>query len=248
MRAIITLGEGVSMKKVLLSLLLVLGLGMGYSRAVGSFEGIVNYQISFKNGKQMDMEYLIKGNKFRTNMSHEGNDMSTIMDMGKKTATTLMHKQKMYMTHTLDKAMTSAGKHQASGKFYKASGAKTILGRSCEHWIYEGNTGKTDMWLASGLGVFMGWNQGGSGKVAVDDWVKSVKGRGLFPMEIDSMGKEGKTMTMLVTNLEEKSLSSDLFEVPAGYKKMPSFEDMGKKMKSPSGEDLLKGMKPKLPF
>ena len=53
---------------------------------------------------------------------------------------------------------------------------------------------------------------------------------------------------MLATKLEAQTLSGSLFEVPVGYKKMPDYSEMMKKYKSPSGDDMLKGMKPKMPF
>jgi len=234
------------MKKLLTVIVLALVMGRGSLFALGSFEGVVNYQIT-TDGKPMNMEYMMKGKKFRTNMSHDGMEVSTIMDMGSKKATTLMHKQKMYMVHSLDKALTETAKHPVKGKFHKASGSKEVLGYSCEHWVYEGTAGTTDMWLASGIGTFMGMG-GGSASGSGDEWVKAIKGKGYFPMEIDSTGKNGKTMTMQATKLERQSLSDSHFEVPPGYKKMPDYGDMMKGQKSPSGEDMLKSMKPKLPF
>ena len=236
------------MKKSLLVLVAAIFLGTGSLFALGSFEGVVDYQMTMSDGKTIDVEYMIKGQKFRSNMEHEGMQMSTIMDLGTKKMITLMHKQKMYMTHTLDKAMTEASKHAPKGKFYKASGSKELMGYSCDHWVYESEHGKTDMWLAKGIGTFMGMGSGKPGSTNGDEWVKAIKGKGLFPLEIDSTGQNGKTMTMVVTKLEKKSLSADLFEVPAGYKKMPDYGDMMKGQKSPSAEDMMKGMKPKMPF
>ena len=193
----------------------------------------------------MDMEYMIKAKKFRANMNTSGNEMSSIMDMSAKTVITLMHKHKMYMTYKMDNAFATGAKHPLGGKFYKASGSKTILGYSCEHWIYEGKTGKTDMWLTTGLGVFLGLSGGKTDASGADDWVKAVKAKGLFPLEMDSTGKDNKTMSIVATKVEPKSLSDSLFEVPAGYKKMnmPDFGNMGGGTgKKPTKEDIMKMM------
>lgn len=236
------------MKKLLAGLILFLATGAGSLFAMGSFEGVVDYQMSFENGKQMNLEYTIKGKKFRSDMDHDGNQMSTIMDMGSKKMITLMHKQKMYMTHSIASTLNEASKHTVKGKFHKTTGSKSILGYSCDHWVYEGEAGKSDIWLASGLGTFTGFASGNQGSQSGFDWLKGIKDKGLFAMEVDSTGKNGKTMTMVATKLEKKSISESLFEVPAGYKKMPGMEDMGGAGKMPSHEDMLKGMKPKLPF
>lgn len=225
---------------------LVLILTTGVARA--DFEGVVDYQYSFGEGKTMDAEYMIKGKKFRMNMSHDGNEMSSIMDMGSKEVITLMHKQKMYMVSHIDKAMTSASKYKPEGKFYKASGSKDILGYSCEHWVYEGKHGKSDIWGAKGLGTFMGMGGGKPGSSGVDEWVKAIKSKGFFPLEMDTTSEKGKTVSMKATKVEKKSLSSDLFKAPSDYKKMPDMSEAMKKYKGPSGDDMIKGMKPKMPF
>lgn len=215
--------------------------GVGVARA--DFEGVVDYHITMGDNKQMDTEYLIKGKKFRVNMTENGHEMSTIMDLGSKKVITLMHKQKMYMVHNMDKAMAEASKHKPEGKFSKVSGSKTILGYSCDHYVYEGKNGKTDFWGAKGLGAFMG--MGGQGKA--EDWISAIKGKGLFPLELDTTGQNDKTMTMKATKVEKKSLGSSLFEPPAGYKKM-DMPDMGGMMgggdgKQPSKEEIMNKMK-----
>lgn len=219
---------------------LVFVAGMGVARA--DFEGVVDYHMTMSDNKQMDTEYMIKGKKFRMNMNENGHDMSTIMDLGSKKVITLMHKQKMYMVHKMDKAMSEASKHKPEGKFTKASDTKTILGYACDHWIYEGKHGKTDFWGAKGLGAFLGL--GGQGKT--EDWIEAIKGKGVFPLELDTTTQNGKTMTMKATKVEKKSLSSSLFEPPADYKKM-EMPDMGSMMggdgKQPSKEDIMKKMK-----
>ncbi len=228
--------------KILTGLVFVAGVGV----ARAEFEGVVDYHISMSDSKQMDTEYMIKGKKIRINMSHDGNDVSSIMDMGGKKITTLMHKQKMYMVHNIDQAMKTASKHAPEGKVSKVSGSKTILGYNCEHWIYEGKSSKVDFWGAKGLGTFMGMGGGQGAASKDDDWFKAFKDKGVFPLEVDTTMKDNKTMTMVATKVDKRSLSSGLFEVPSDYKKM-DMPDMGSMMgggsgKAPSKEDIMKMM------
>ncbi len=236
------------MKKIILGLLFLAGLGMNHLFA-GTFEGIVDYRYDFSDGKSRTMEYKLKGKKARVDMNENDHHMAMIMDMGEKKMIMLMEKQKMYSVTKLDPGLV-AKKVDAkiNGKFYKASGTKTILGYSCDHYVYEGKSGKSDIWGATGIGTFLGMSGGAPGSNKVEEWVKALKGKGMFPLEMDHTSADGKTMTMLATKVEETSLSADLFEIPAGYKKMPDYSEMMKKYKGPSGEDMLKGMKPKLPF
>jgi hypothetical protein len=150
------------------------------------------------------------------------------------------------MVHNIDQAAKTVSKHAPEGKVSKASGTKTILGYSCEHWIYEGKSSKVDFWGAKGLGTFMGMGNGQGGQSKDDDWVKAFKDKGVFPLEMDMNMKDNKTMTMVATKVEKKSLDSGLFEVPAGYKKMdmPDMSGMmgGGNGKAPSKEDIMKMM------
>lgn len=219
-------------------------------RAAEGFEGHVAYRIQTPKTKPMDMEMSVKGSRIRTDMEPGKAKMSMILDMGGETVTTLMHQQKMYMTSKTDKAVKEGKKAEPEGKFSKVPGSKTILGHKCEHWIYEGKSGKGDFWLASGIGSFAWAGSQKPGSVSEEDWVRAIKGKGLFMLETEYTGKDGKKMTMTAVKLEKKKLSSSLFEVPKDYRKMPSWGGAGSAgdRKSPKAEDILKDMKPKLPF
>jgi hypothetical protein len=232
-----------------LGLTMLLGAG---SVSAGSFEGIIDYKMTTKD-REMNSEYMIKGGKVRVNMESDKYQMSMIMDMTAKKSIMLMHQQKMYSTHEMGDLAKKAPKFE--GKFYKASGSKTILGHDCQHWVYEGKSGKSDIWAATGMGSFMGLGGGKPGSASVEDWIKAVKTKGLFPLETVYTNKEGKqVMTMTATKVEKQSLSASLFTVPSDYKKMPSMEElMGSKgaasqkgSKKPKNDDPLSGVK--LPF
>jgi len=227
----------------------ILSLSLGLPALAGSeFEGVVAYRIT-TSGKTMDMEYMLKGGKVRTEMKQGDMKMSMIMDPAAKKATTLMHQQKMYMTSTLDGSLAGKASKADVGKFTKVSGSKTILGHKCEHWRHEGKGGSGDFWLATGLGAFAGMAPAKSGPAKLEDWVKAVQSKGLFAMEVDYKTKDGKTMNMVATKVDKKSLSSDLFAPPSDYKKMPSWDGAASRgsgegaVKKPSAEDILKGMK-----
>jgi len=230
---------------VLSSFILALSLALPVL-AGGDFEGIVAYKMT-TSGKTMDMEYMLKGGKVRTEMKQGDMKMSMIMDPGAKKVTTLMHQQKMYMTSTMDGSLAGKAAKADVGKFTKVDGSKTILGYKCEHWRHEGKNGSGDFWLAKGLGAFAGMAPSRSGPAKLEDWVKAVQNKGLFAMEVDYKTKQGN-MNMVATKVEKKSLSSSLFAPPSDYKKMPSWDGAASRSgegtaKQPSAEDILKGMK-----
>jgi hypothetical protein len=202
--------------KLGLGLGLILALIAGKVIAAGSFEGEVDYKMTMKNDSG-EMDYFIKGHKVRTNTEMKGHKMGMILDWSAKSMVMLMDEQKMYMKHDLPTPDKS--KVKVSGKFYKTGKTQVILGRKCAEWVYESEHGKTSMWAASGMGNFAGV-QGEKGG-ADSAWADAVKTKGLFPLKVDVMDKDGKeTMTMEATKLEKKSVSSSMFEIPSDYKNM----------------------------
>lgn len=211
------------MKKFKLSFLglaALLVLTAGPVKAAGSFEGEVDYTIHSKNG-DIETAYFIKGHKMRSDTEMKGHKAGIIMDWTAKTMTMLMDEQKMYMKHDLPKP--DKARAEAEGKFYKTGKTQVILGHKCAEWIYETDHNKTSMWLASGMGNFGGMQggtgEGGQGKSSA--WEEMAKSKGLFPLKVVTTKKDGsEEMNMEATKVEEKNLSSSLFEIPAGYRNM----------------------------
>ena len=101
----------------------------------------------------------------------------------------------------------------------------------------------TEMWVASGLGTFMGMGSGGGGgggglfggrkgsAPAAAKWEEALKGHGGFPLRVISHDAKGKeSYRMETTKIEPGSLPDSLFMPPEGYNKfqMPDFGGMFK--------------------
>src|SRR5690606_21257588 len=115
-----------------------------------------------------------------------------------------------------------------------------ILGYTATKYISTGDGTKTDLWLAEGLGTFMGFNTnpmaGGRRKAAPQAWERALAGKELFPLRVTGRDKSGRESFQLeVTAIDKTSLPDSLFVPPAGYQKF----DMGGMMKG-----MLKGMIP----
>jgi hypothetical protein len=214
-------------------ILLIFGLGvfisaLGVVRAM-AFEGSVTYHMT-ADKHQSDFSYLMKGSKMRMDMGKSGQKISAIVDMKTRKTITLMHAQKMYMLNNIPEPGKEKGGAKPEGKFEKTGNTEKILGRTCEEWLYTGKHGKTHTWLTKGMGVFAGMMNGKN--LSQDAWVKMAETQGLFPLKTVTETKDGKTVTMVATDIQEKTLSADLFEAPKDYKKfgMPKV-DMGEAVK-----------------
>jgi len=234
---------------------LTVALSAGWAQASGSFEGEVDMKMTTHNGKTMSMQYFVKGNKALSKMDSEDGKFSGsgIYNLQTKQMTIIMDKQKMYMVSQLhpEKFQYDNNKHF---KVTKTGKTETILGHTCQEWDYTSDDENGKVWLTPGIGNWWGTQMAAqSDKLPADQraMVKMVVDQKLFPMKWESDDKSGNSRaTGEVVKIEAKSLSSSLFEVPAGYKKF----DMGAMMgegsdgrKSP-GIDPLGAVKPKLPF
>src|SRR6478735_1300584 len=84
------------------------------SFAADAFEGKISLAMSGeKKGRSQNLDYSIKGKKLRMDMSAEGNQVATIIDMEKLEMTMLMSDQKMYMVHPIKKPVEQAQEQAA---------------------------------------------------------------------------------------------------------------------------------------
>lgn len=217
--------------------------------AAGAFEGKVSLAMTAEKGRPMNLDYSIKGQKLRTDMNAEGQQMSSIMDLAKLEMLMLMPEQKMYMVMQLkkpvEKAMEKAGEGTADVEV--TGKTETILGYKCSQILVKDKGTVTEMWVADGLGAFMGLGQngggggnpmagmfGGGGKKSANTakWEEALKGKGGFPLRVISRDAKGReSFKMEATKIEPGSLPDSLFAPPAGYEKfaMPDFGSMFKK-------------------
>lgn len=194
-----------------------------------AFEGIVTYKIDTNDNGPSGFTYYLKGDKARMEMEMPAQSQmgktAFIIDGDKKEMTTLIPRMKMYMQMSIP-SMNSNDQDkgtESEEKPVKVGSSEVILGHKCDHWRINNSDGETvDLWNAKGFGNFMmpGSMGGMPGQGRQQQWMKDLMAQGFFPLKI-VVTKAGKTeMTMEATKVEQKSLSSSLFEIPSGYNKM----------------------------
>jgi hypothetical protein len=207
---------------------------------VQAFEGKVTLAMTSGRGETMNMDYSLKGDKVRMDMNAKGNEVAMIMDVQKQETLMLMPSQGMYMVmpmkkviqQAVEKAGESTADVEATGK------TETILGYKCSQLLVKDKGSVTELWVADGLGAFMGMGSGmgggmfGGGKSAKSaKWEEVLKGKGGFPLRMitrDAGGKE--TSRMEATKIEPGSLPDSLFVPGPGLQKfdMPNMGGMFK--------------------
>jgi PHD/YefM family antitoxin component YafN of YafNO toxin-antitoxin module len=217
------------------------------SFAAGGFEGKVTQLMTPEKGKAHEINYSIKGSKVRLDINNEGHQAAIITDLEKLETLMIMDEQKMYMVMPIKKPVEQAlEKSGDSSVDVKVTGkTETILGYKCNQvLITDKSSGAvTEVWMAEGLGVFMGLGSGGGGggpfggrkAAAAAKWEEALKGKAGYPLRISSNGNNGKgAFKMETTKIEPGSLPDSLFAPPAGYKKF-QMPDMGSLMKGFGG-------------
>jgi hypothetical protein len=220
--------------------------------SAASFEGKVSFKMTSGKGQPQEINYSIKGDKVRMAMPGVKGSGGMIMDTTKKEMLMIMDEQKAYMVMALPQtAIDAMAKQNDDVKLEKTDETEKILGYTATKYIVTSKEGITDLWLAEGLGTFVGFSSnpmGGKRGAPPKAWEQVLAGKELFPMRVVGMeggGSPGKgkgdakgkgkgndrggkeTFRMEVTAIEKTSLPDSLFNPPAGYQKF----DMGGMMK-----------------
>lgn len=190
------------------------------SLAAQDFEGVVTFKISLVNPpKELQemqdmlpktMDYILKGNKTRMEMSMMGGSVVTIMNIDTKSSDVLMDMmgQKIHTQSSMEDFekgmdMTDVKVHPDDTKKIAGYACKKITGKSADGYPVE--IYYTDEIQS---GVF-------------NEMLKKVaKVRGL-PLEFTVIN-QGMRMLLSATEVNSKAISDDLFEIPEGYRKMDS--------------------------
>ncbi len=207
--------------------------------AAGTFEGKVSLAITANKGRPMNMDYSLKGQKIRMDMHAEGNQVTSIMDMTKLEMLMLMPDQQMYMVmpikQPVEQAMAKQG--ESTADIEVTGKTDTILGYKCSQILVKDKGTVTEMWVAEGLGMFMGLGggpmgggmMGGRKSANAAKWEEALKGKGGFPLRVITHDAKGKdTFKLEATKIEPGTLPDSLFSPPAGYQKfeMPNLGGM----------------------
>jgi len=199
--------------------------------AASSFEGKVSMTAADDRGQSHSITYEIKGTSMRVDV--EGGQGAMIMDLGKRQMIIIMHQQHMYMVRPMPEAQA----HPSQGGDAEPGAARDIpdahftgksekiLGYTCDQFVVKDGDKTTEVWLAQGLGTFMGLGAGGGGpfgrgrsEVAAK-WEQVFKGHVGFPMRVitrDASGREKGRME--VTKVDTGGVSDADFMPPEGYR------------------------------
>jgi hypothetical protein len=205
--------------------------------SAAEFEGRVNFKMTAARGQSQEIQYAIKGGRLRIEVPGQPATGGMIMDPAKKEMIMVMDEQRMYLVMPIPDPAAAPGQPAAADVKLERTGQKEkILGHVAEKYVstYEGV--RTELWLAEGLGTFVGFNAGGPGRggrrsgaaPAAQAWERALAGKDLFPLRVvtfDTAGRE--SFRMEATLVERQSLPDTLFTPPAGYQKM----DMGGMMR-----------------
>lgn len=223
------------MKTLLRSLLLgglVAALALpGFAAA---FEGRISFLITSGKNSQA-LNYALRENAVRMEIDAEGRTMASIVDLQKREMIMLMPQEKMYMVmpfkEAVEKAINEAELKQHN--IEKTGRTDKILGYKVEEYVSKDRNATSEIWVAEGLGTFMGLSaEGGPGgrrRAPAQSWETAFKGKPGFPLRVvtrDAKNKE--TYKMEATKVEPGKLPAALFQPPADYQRfqMPNLGDL----------------------
>jgi hypothetical protein len=112
--------------------------------------------------------------------------------------------------------ITRTGKHE------------TIAGKDCEHVLMESEKGTVDICAAKGMGYFttpgsggpMGRGRSGPGIPAGYDALMKEFKDGFFPLRVESVEGDKRTLVLLVKTIAPSPLDASLFVPPADFQEM----------------------------
>jgi Domain of unknown function (DUF4412) len=184
--------------------------------AQSTFEGVVTIQVDAGPSGQQPMQYSVKGNKVRMDISTQGMQMVMLFDGATHTMDMVIPMRQMYMERTVDDPRVMADSVVAASKIDWTGKKETIAGYACEHANITDDQGQaTDVCLAKGLGGFVQVGSGMGGRGSMGGGWEGHIGQ-LFPLKVERNG----AVEMLVTKIEKKSIDDSIFSIPDGYQKM----------------------------
>lgn len=211
--------EGVAMKKLKIFLTVVISaltlIPAVYSQA--TFEGELVIQTSGMGGNG-NLNYFVKGNMIRVNMSTQRGEANMIVDNSQRKMYMILPSAKMYMEFPMGKIKSN--NNESPIKIEKTNEKKNINGYNCVKWVLKGDNGNTEAWLTKELGRFTAINSP-MGRKSHNVWENEIAESGEFPMLVIQKNNDGKeTSRFEIKSVEKKKLNDSFFAVPQEYKKM----------------------------
>ncbi len=118
-----------------------------------------------------------------------------------------------------------SGKNNKGPAVRKTGKRKQVAGFACDQIIIKDDNVMTELWATKALGNLFGTISKILGGEGINQgWENKVMRMGYYPL-IASTKVEGKVMeSQEATNIEKRSLTQELFELPEGFKKQSSDE------------------------
>jgi hypothetical protein len=207
------------MAAVLAAVALAAGTAFSVESVAGdSSEGVVHFKNSASKGVS-EFDYYRKGSMARLEIESEGHGgkAAVIFDTAGQKMIMLMPARKIAMEMPMA-AQRQEGTGFKPENLVRTGKTQTIAGYQTEQIIYKTEEGETEAWGAKGLGTFAGMHARPG--EPIPGWVRQLQKDGFFPLLVIHKDKTGAERgRMEATKVEKKSLSDDLFSVPADYKK-----------------------------
>jgi hypothetical protein len=217
------------------------------------FEGVIDMKVTMmEDGKPQVMEYsmMVKkdliASQIKSVSGSEGGG-KFIFRGDKKLLWIVNDAEKNYLEISLndaDKKKANNQEDKNKSKVTKTGKTEKILGYLCDEVIVEEGKEVTHIWGTSKLGNFYQDLMKSFGSMAGDSdpkqkggWETELEALKLFPLKIISKENGSVTQTQEVTKIESKTVSSKIFDLPAGYEKIPMGLDMQEMMREPDKDD-----------
>jgi hypothetical protein len=149
---------------------------------------------------------------------------ATIVDGAAKKSFTLIDASKQYVETDLSAASAPAAPAAASPSYVKTGAKDTVAGYECEVAELRAATGRTEVCTSSGL-AFWGLGVGPLGKLVGGGGPAAafLSDLGGFPLRFTSYDASGAVVLGFeAMRIDKKSVPDSSFEIPAGYKKLPT--------------------------
>lgn len=193
---------------------------LGYPSATAAFEGVISFTSTYW-GEPSEFQYFSKAERSRidTRRARHGR-ASVIMDFREQKVSMLLLNLRLAMVMNMNATLLLASSG-TDGSLIRTGATRSVLGYRAEQLLHLGEEEDTEIWGATGLGVFVGLHPtssmfGRSG--GAPPWVRAVREQGLFPLIVIRKDKSGKQLgRMDVTAVESKPLSDQLFTIPRGF-------------------------------
>jgi hypothetical protein len=205
---------------------------VGCKKGFGSdFEGTIVLHTTKANGTVNDLTVKTKGDKLRFETalptgatavalySAAGNQLTLVMDAQKTAMDLDLSPVDGGPAPNVDAASSSASE---TGKSEK------IAGYSCDDWVVKDPSGKrSEVCIAKGLAYFdLDSLRNGS---AGTSWSNKMRTEKMFPLRTVDYDAGGKEISRTeATSITPGKLDVSIFDVPAGYARVPSRAVMGK--------------------